>query len=95
MSLQGIADDLTAFLQEKAPEYRPTVPDQVEQVARTAVDYVLTQVSADDGPTTLGEAVSVACSALAAEAKVDPDEVVEHAARYLEDAAAAVRKLGR
>ncbi len=95
MSLQGIAADLSAFLQETAPSYRPTLPDQIDEVARTAVDYVLTQVSADDGPTVLGEAVSIACSALAAEAKVDPDAVVEHAARYLEDAAEAARKLGR
>jgi hypothetical protein len=95
VSLKVIANDLDEFLAEAAPELEPAAvrSRQVQEVAVAAIDYVLTRVSADEGPTVLGEAVTVAAGAAAQDAGLDPDAAVAQAAAFLREAAEAAEAL--
>lgn len=82
--LQQLAPPQTESAPETAREPAPASP---RALARTAIDYVLTQIQEEDDAETLGEAVVIASSALAVDLGLDDNEVVAEAVAFLTEAA--------
>ena len=95
----ALAESLKKLSQEMAPvvQSEPDVPaPEVEeqqlnpaQLARTAVDYVLSQLREEDSAEVLGDTVAIAASALAVDLGVEPAPLVHEAALFLAEAALA------
>jgi hypothetical protein len=90
VSLKTIADDLTEFLEDTAP---PLTEHQLDQLGRTVVNYVMSQIDSDDSPEIVGEAVVIGARALAEDAGRPCEEIVEQAILTLERMAEAARRL--
>ena len=92
---------LAAELQQLAPlqaeseeQAEDTTPDP-RALARTAIDYVLTQIREEDDAATLGEAIVIGSSALAVDLGVEDNAVVAEAVAFLVEAALTASEYDR
>ncbi len=72
---------------QEGPRPRPISPPTPEALARTAIDYVMTQITESDDHETLGAAITMAASALALELGLDPQPVIDAASNFLFESA--------
>ena len=93
MSLKTIATDLDEFLEEAAPPLEPLTEQQLDQLGRTVISYVMSQIDSDDSPEVVGEAMVIAGTALAADAGRPCEEIVEQVILTLERMTNAARSL--
>lgn len=93
MSLKEIASDLAEFADEATPPPDSITEAELNQLGRTVIHYVMSQIDSDDPPEMAGEAVVIGARALAEDTGADPDAVIEQAILTIERMAEAARSL--
>lgn len=96
MSLKDIANDLDSFLSETVqPSSSKGIVTEADydQLGRSVVNYVLSQVDEGDSPEVIGEAMVVGAQAAAHDAVVSADEVIESTVRVIERMGEAMRRM--